>query len=318
MALKTIKYTITSDGVTPTTEQSGGEQGEHNVTEVEMTLGTGVPTGDNVRYRVQCVDGAGGFYSTEFLEATDNKVTFLLSRDITNAGGVAYLNFVATKVVYEGEKFVSESQEFLSKAMRLRFTNSGVGSPSDNAYRLGITGALLRANDLATAASQSAKEAESQKKFAQAEAETAKSSANEALNHENNANTYATNAQTFANDAKASKEFAEGAANDAQNNANDTASDARTALEAVEEVTEIKGQVVVLKQGAENAATRAQDSATFADQAASAASQSADRAGQQASFVASEANWIRENVGDMSNALKEIIALQELYIGGNN
>lgn len=311
MALKTIKYTITGNGVTPITEQAGGMQGEHNVTEVEMTLGTGVPMGDDVRYRVQTIDGAGGFYSTEFLTPSDGKITFLLSRHITLAGGVAYLYLVATKVIYEGEKFVSESQEFLSKAMRLRFENSGVGSPSENAYRLGVTGALLKANDLATEASKSANEAKAEKELAKAEAESSRSSANESKNHENNANTYATNAQTFANEAKTNKEFAEGAANDAQNSANTAQADAQTALDAVGEVTKIKQQVTTLKSEIDT-------TAETIDATASRVQSDAFTVGENTATVLSETEWVRANIGDMGNALKEIIALQKKYIGGNN
>lgn len=311
MALKTIEYTVTSEGITPKTEQSGGTQGEHNFTEVVMTLGAGVPTGDDVRYRVQTIDGAGGFYSTEFLTPGEGKITFLLSRDITLAGGVAYLYLVATKVVYEGEKFVSESQEFLSKPMRLRFENSGVGSPSENAYRLGITGALSKANNLADEASKSANEAKTEKELAKLQAETAETYANESKIAMGNAEKYAGYAQDFSDDAKTAKENAEMSATDAQNNANDAASDAQTALKAVEEVKQIKGQVVELKQGVDTAAERASVSEVSASQAASSAMGS-ELAARNA------AAWIEANIGDMSKALKEIIALQEKYIGGNN
>lgn len=263
MALKTIKYAVTSNGITPRTEQAGGIQGEHNVTEVLLALGADLPSGTH--YRVQAVDGAGGFYSSEFLTPTENKIIFPLCEDITKAGGVAYLHLVVTEVAYDTNgKYVGENQKFLSKPMRLRFENSGVGSPSETAYRLGITGALLSAQQSA----EQAEEAKEGAEAAKAGAETAKSDAEIARDASQLAASEANKQASLAEDGK---ELADTFKREAYNAMIYAQGYAENAYESQEEAsksaTDAQAQAKLAQSSAESAATSVESALKHANSA---------------------------------------------------
>jgi len=64
MAVRTITYTVTADGVSPASIQSAGVQNDMNVTELifvfSAVMGGIMINGKNLFYRFDCVDGAGG------------------------------------------------------------------------------------------------------------------------------------------------------------------------------------------------------------------------------------------------------------------
>ena len=104
MANKVIQFTVSADGgISPKVEQAAGVQGSHNVTEVEFDV-SGLSytfTNEDIKVRIQMIDGAGGFDSTGFLTVKDNKVSTLLPRRFTNAGGVAKVYLVVTEITYD-------------------------------------------------------------------------------------------------------------------------------------------------------------------------------------------------------------------------
>ena len=71
MAIRTINYDVSLDGINPAAQQFGGVQGDHNVTELKFTLDTSLMdsirshAGDNrVVYRFDGYDGSGNVCST--------------------------------------------------------------------------------------------------------------------------------------------------------------------------------------------------------------------------------------------------------------
>ena len=177
-----IEFVVSADGeISPKVEQSAGVQGSHNVTQVVFDVSELKDydfAATNIRTRIQFIDGAGGFESTGFLnvDLATKKVSTLVPRSITNAGGVAKVHLVVTKISYDGD-VANEDEVFLSWSGKIRFESSGVGSPSNNMYLKGISSALVNAetfvglaetasdnaeiakNDAATAATSAARSA---------------------------------------------------------------------------------------------------------------------------------------------------------------
>ena len=243
MESKTILFTVDGDSISPKTEQKAGVQGNHNITKVrfnvEETLVSGA-LGDSPtsRIRMQFINGAGGFYSTGFLdvmseilpdESAQYYVTCPIPNNVTNAGGVAYVYLVVTEIEYEGKKAL-EKQAYISPPGKLFYTHSGVGSPSDCAYRVGISNALVNAEIFVGQAerySNEAKNAESNS--AKSESAAATSAAN-ALISENNATKSAKNAQKSENNASTSADNAE----TSETNAGISATNASLSADAAE------------------------------------------------------------------------------------
>ena len=158
MESKTILFTVDGNSISPRTEQKAGVQGSHNITEVRFNVEEALVSGalgdsPTSRIRMQFIDGAGGFYSTGFLnvmseilpdESAQYYVTCPIPNNVTNAGGVAYAYLVVTEIAYEDEKAL-EKQEYISPPGKLFYTHSGVGSSSEYAYRVGISNALVNA-----------------------------------------------------------------------------------------------------------------------------------------------------------------------------
>ena len=169
MANKVIQFTVSADGeISPKVEQAAGGQGSHNVTEVEFDV-SGLTSYYDLnnpkinKVRIQFIDGAGGFESTEFLTVKENKVSTLLSRRLTNAGGAAKVYLVVTKITYDGDGVAHEEEVYMSQGGKLRFDGSGVGSPSNDIYLKGISSALVNAEIFVGQAESSASEAKESK-----------------------------------------------------------------------------------------------------------------------------------------------------------
>lgn len=207
MSLRTIEFTVSADGsVTPVTEQKAGIQGEHNKTELVISvfrfenLTTSIFLKDVIR--IQFIDGAGGFYSTEILNKDEEgNVRCTIPDEVTNAGGLVCAYVVLTQLYDTGSGPVRVKNVSISKPCKLRFEHSGVGSPSEYAYRVNISGALLNAQ-------QSAEAAENY-------ADNSLNYSNLAKDYSNAAKTAQSNAEAAANQASSNAEAAEAKANEA-------------------------------------------------------------------------------------------------------
>lgn len=210
MESKTILFTVDGDNISPRTEQKAGVQGNHNITEVrfnvEETLVSGA-LGDppTSRIRMQFIDGAGGFYSTGFLdvmseilpdESAQYYVTCPIPSTVTNAGGIAKVYLVITEIAYGVEDGLAyEAQVFISSEARISFEGSGVGSPSEYQYRKGISSALVNAEIFVG-------QAENASGAAKEYRDSAETFCNEAGNYQSKAGMHASNAETSAGNAK--------------------------------------------------------------------------------------------------------------------
>lgn len=270
MELKTILFTVDGDNISPRTEQKAGVQGSHNVTEVRFNVEEDLVLGalqenPTSRIRMQFIDGAGGFYSTGFLdvmseilpdESAQYYVTCPIPNNVTNAGGLAYVYLVVTEIDY-GDGKALENQVYISPPGKLLYIHSGVGSPSEYAYKVGITNALVNAEIFAGQAerySNEAKNAESNS--AKSESAAAESAAN-ALISENNAKAFESAADESATKARKS-----------ENSASTDADKAKTS-----------------ETNAETYATNAMTSATNARLSAKAAENSATAARQDSDLA---------------------------------
>ncbi len=111
MSIRTINYTITANGITPAAQQFGGVQGEHNATELVFTLDAALletireKTGENeVVYRFDVHDGAGGVTPTDPLPLTDEAPTYLLENKISRIGGNIQVFLIITEIKNEHTK----------------------------------------------------------------------------------------------------------------------------------------------------------------------------------------------------------------------
>ncbi|MEE0896800.1 MAG: hypothetical protein U0L88_04125 [Acutalibacteraceae bacterium] len=224
-----ITFSVSEDGkISPSTVQKAGVQGNHNITEVRFNVEEALVSGaleesPTSRIRMQFVDGAGGFYSTGFLDAiaeilpdasAQYYVTCPIPNNVTNAGGLAYVYLVVTEIVYEDGKAL-ENQVYISPPGKLLYIHSGVGSPSEYAYKVGITNALVNAEIFAGQAEgyaiKSLGYSNTAGKYAENAADSAAdavTSANNAAVSEENAATSEENAAESATSAKKSEESA--------------------------------------------------------------------------------------------------------------
>lgn len=89
MEFYTIEFTVAAEGVTPDTPQSAGHTGDHKAAVVRFR----VPF-KGYRYRIEIIDGGGGYDTTELLDAQGGVVSYAVPSAWTTAG-VATLRLVA-------------------------------------------------------------------------------------------------------------------------------------------------------------------------------------------------------------------------------
>ena len=111
MAIYTIDVTVTEDGVTPATPQIAGHDGDHYAAVVRFHIPF-----EGYRYRVEIIDGNGGYDISDLLEAKDGVVLCTIPAAWT-AAGIAALRLVAVKLAEDG----SEIMRFHSEPVYLLF-----------------------------------------------------------------------------------------------------------------------------------------------------------------------------------------------------
>lgn len=169
MAIRTINYSVSSDGISPKTEQRAGLQSEHAVTQLVFTLDNTLyqalldekQDGDTLVYRFDCIDSTGGTVRTESTELTDSVITFTVGENLTRNGGKARVYLVISRY-----NAVEETEiEMLSFPARLRFENvpasdNGNSRESLSTLTEAAKNAAKRSKESAESAKQSADTAE--------------------------------------------------------------------------------------------------------------------------------------------------------------
>ncbi len=153
-AIRTITFTATADGVTPAGPQFAGVQGEHNAAEVVFQLDDQLGKAAYI-YRVEFVDGAGGFDTSETLTMNASRqVVCPLPSSWTAAGGNGTIRLCAAQVT-DG----SEEQIVYTLAGRLVFAPRQSGTPMEQAYQKGLTALIEETGEAADEARQAAQQA---------------------------------------------------------------------------------------------------------------------------------------------------------------
>ena len=112
MAIKTIEYTVTADGVSPNFEIMAGMQYDHKRTELQFKLEDGFydsileQLGENtVVYRFDCYDGEGKLHTGELKKVTSNILEpYALEYWVTKFGGKLKVQLVITVTNEESAK----------------------------------------------------------------------------------------------------------------------------------------------------------------------------------------------------------------------
>ena len=104
MAIRTIEYAVSVNGIVPASQQFGGTQGDHNATELKFTLSEPLRSAITssaqgaVVYRFDGYDGSGGVRSTEPQVLTQDPCVYVLEEWITRYGGKVQVYLVITDV----------------------------------------------------------------------------------------------------------------------------------------------------------------------------------------------------------------------------
>ncbi len=125
MAFHTIDFTVTATAVTPDIPQFAGHMGDHRAVLLRFL----VPFVD-CRYRLEIVDGSGGYDTTALLDAADGVVSYEVPCAWT-AAGVATVRLVAVEEGADGAEIV----RFHSAPAYLTFADREDGEPLTDALR---------------------------------------------------------------------------------------------------------------------------------------------------------------------------------------
>lgn len=160
MAIRTISYSVKSDGISPNTEQQAGLQSEHAVTELVFTLDSTLYQAllseksetDTLVYRFDCCDSMGGAVKTEPSALTSDTVSFTVGENLTRSGGKARVYLVISR--YNSEE--KTETELLSFPAKLRFENVPETDSDNGTSRESLSTLTEAAKNAAERAKQSA------------------------------------------------------------------------------------------------------------------------------------------------------------------
>ena len=160
MAIRTISYSVKSDGISPNTEQQAGLQSEHAVTQLVFTLDSTLYQAllsekgetDTLVYRFDCCDSMGGAVKTEPSVLTSDTVSFTVGENLTRSGGKARVYLVISR--YNAEE--KTETELLSFPAKLRFENVPETDSDNGNSRESLSTLTEAAKNAAARAEQSA------------------------------------------------------------------------------------------------------------------------------------------------------------------
>ena len=158
MAIKTIEYEVNLAGITPATEQFGGTQGDHNVTEIKFSLAQELlnaltlnATDQKIMYRFDVYDGEGGIWQSEPIQLTEKQMSVKLEERHTRFGGKVAVYLVITELSEDNETQI----ELYSFPAVLRLKNRPDGVYQDGENYESVTSLAQKAKNSAAAAEKS-------------------------------------------------------------------------------------------------------------------------------------------------------------------
>lgn len=217
-AIRTIAFTVTENGIEPSAPQYAGVQGDHNAARVAFTLAF-AQSDPEYRYRIEYVDGAGAFDTTDLLTPSGGVVSCLLPCAWTSSGGTSEIRLVVSLL----DETNQEELIVYSLAGRLKFdTREDGGAVIQDTLSQGLSGLIAEAGeatDAAGTAASAANLAASGANAAAGAANTAADLANTAASYANDMGVYAANAGQYAGGKADEASTAASAANTAAQNA---------------------------------------------------------------------------------------------------
>ena len=237
--IRTIEYTVSLTGVTPRSPQFAGVQGENGVSVIRFTpdnefadaVSYFAQSYDMLKYRVDCIDGAGRNITGEVLDYSGRTVDFPLTNELTKMGGklsacliISGVNNDSTQsaVLYSFpvslyfkefpivESFSDKSQ--LNKAVeqvkRMREETYDIFSNALD-ENLKIAGLYSKIKEESEATKKSADDCETYLKTIMAVYDNCQKNEESAASHAATSLTYSINAASYANTAKAHADLAE-------------------------------------------------------------------------------------------------------------
>lgn len=131
MSIRTLKYTVTVDGILPATEQFAGTQGDKNVTEVIFDLldiKLNISDKNGLYYRFDGYDAEGNILRGDSYELAElSSVKFVLPEELTRHGGKICVYLIITKIIENENGQETEMELYCFPArMRLNSLPSGV------------------------------------------------------------------------------------------------------------------------------------------------------------------------------------------------
>ena len=126
--MRKILYTVGIDGITPDDIQYGGIAGEHNATELIITVSSELYNiiSECYYYRIDAVDGAGTHFIGKVELYTGNPITYCVPQSVTAAGGKAEIRIIFSQIV-EGQA----ERVLYSFPIKLRFDDSFHGDEAE-------------------------------------------------------------------------------------------------------------------------------------------------------------------------------------------
>ena len=126
--MRKILYTVGIDGITPDDIQYGGIAGEHNATELIITVSSELYNiiSETYYYRIDAVDSAGTHFIGKAEHITTNTITYCVPQSVTAAGGKAEIRIIFSHIV-EGQA----ERILYSFPIKLRFDDSFHGDEAE-------------------------------------------------------------------------------------------------------------------------------------------------------------------------------------------
>ena len=155
MSVRKLKFELSANSISPQTVQAGGVQFEHNATQAIFvipnelyTLINGIGENKTVLYRVDAVDGEGGYHVSETIEpllsadsTEEYHLIYSIPYDVSSIGGTCQLTVVATRM----DENSAEEMIYCSETAFIQFSHVSRSSLQHDKFKSELGGILNEA-----------------------------------------------------------------------------------------------------------------------------------------------------------------------------